>query len=202
MLRKISFVAKQKQIKPSANLESKPTSQRQNSFLWLTIGVFLFALVLYGVLVFGNTGSNISYSPSDVVYGDEFRAIHDMNVVVNTKSPSLSSKGVSEPPKIQVSEYFYDFGGVNSNEILSRTFVIANVGKIKLVIERAYTTCGCTIADFSAKEIPPGKVALMTVYFDTGFHDMRGTTVRRGVMVETNDPHHSVQEIWIQASVR
>ena len=75
-------------------------------------------------------------------------------------------------------------------------------GEGPLLIRRAYTTCGCTVADFTSSEIPPGKVALMKLYFDTGFHDMRGATVRRGVIIETNDPNQPEQEIWIQATVK
>jgi hypothetical protein len=100
-----------------------------------------------------------------------------------------------------ISENFYDFGFVKAPRVAERVFIIANRGQSPLLIQKAYTTCGCTIADFSASEIPPGKVALMTVHFDTGFHDLRGTTVRRGVIFQTNDPAHPQVEIWVQASV-
>ena len=103
---------------------------------------------------------------------------------------------------MQLSEKYYDFVAVNAHQVLTRTFVIANSGQSPLIIRRAYTTCGCTIADFTAAEIPPGKVVLMTLQFDTGFHDMRGTTARRGVIIETNDPDQQIQEIWVQATVR
>jgi hypothetical protein len=43
---------------------------------------------------------------------------------------------------------------------------------------------------------------LMTLHFNAGYHDVSGYTVRRGVLIETNDPNHPIQEIWIQASVR
>lgn len=202
MLRKIPLESRPKHGKSSSVFERLQGLNLKYGLFWVTLGVFLFALFLYGVLAFGNSSSIVRYSPSDVVYGNEFRAVHDMNSAVNAKLPSISYETVSAIPKIQMSEYFYDFGSVNSHEILSRTFVIANIGNVKLVIEKAYTTCGCTVADFTAKEIPPGKVALMTIHFDTGFHDMRGTTVRRGVVLETNNPEQPVQEIWIQASVR
>jgi hypothetical protein len=105
-------------------------------------------------------------------------------------------------PNIRISEQFYDFGEVNPSQVVSRAFIIANSGQSPLIIQRAYTTCGCTVPDFTASEISPGKIVLMTLQFDTGYHGMRGTTVRRGVMIETNDPDHSTQEIWLLASVR
>ena len=42
----------------------------------------------------------------------------------------------------------------------------------------------------------------MQLKFDPRYHDMHGTTVRRGVVFETNDPEHPLQEIWIQATVK
>jgi hypothetical protein len=50
--------------------------------------------------------------------------------------------------------------------------------------------------------IPPGKVVLVTLRFDAGFHDTAGQTVRRGIIIENNDPDRSSAEIWVQASVR
>ena len=105
-------------------------------------------------------------------------------------------------PKIQVSEPFYDFGMIDPVNLITRTFVIANQGGSPLLIQNAFTTCGCTTADFTASEIPPGKVVLMTLEFNPQYHDMRGATVRRGVIFETNDPNHPLQEIWIQATVK
>jgi hypothetical protein len=71
-----------------------------------------------------------------------------------------------------------------------------------LTIHRAYTTCGCTTAEFSSTVIPTGKVAVMKIVLDAGFHDVRGQTVRRGVIIENNDPNNSQIEIWTQAKVR
>ncbi|NLF66213.1 MAG: DUF1573 domain-containing protein [Chloroflexi bacterium] len=70
-----------------------------------------------------------------------------------------------------------------------------------MTISRAYTTCGCTTAEFSASVIPPGKAATVKVIFDAGFHDAAGQTVRRGVIMENNDPDQSQEEIWVQAAV-
>jgi hypothetical protein len=39
------------------------------------------------------------------------------------------------------------------------------------------------------------------VIFDAGFHDAAGQTVRRGVIMENNDPDQSQEEIWVQAAV-
>lgn len=139
-----------------------------------------------------------SYSAEDVVRIKPFRAVHKMGM--GPPIPFLPK--TKAQPQIKLAENFYDFGSVGPKEIARKTFVVRNTGKEALTISRAYTTCGCTIAEFSSSVIPPGKVALVTVIFDAGFHDTRGQTVKRGVVIENNDPNRSRAEIWIKASVR
>lgn len=170
-------------------------------FLGVIAGLALLVF-LYLVLLLNSTISTIQYSPNDVVYGEEIHAIHSMDSNPNSQYFNFSPTNSTGKSEFRISEHFYDFGEVNSTQVLTRTFIIANMGSSPLLILRAYTTCGCTTADFTAAEVPPGKVILMTLKFDTGFHNMSGTTVRRGVMIETNDPNQPIQEIWIQASVR
>jgi hypothetical protein len=169
---------------------------------WGTASLLGLALAIYLALTWNTNRSVLHYSPADVVYSDKIHAVHDMILSNITPGPGRNTSVPGVSPAIRVSEQFYDFGEVNAQQVLARAFVIANYGESPLVILRAYTTCGCTIADFTAEVIPPGKVALMTLQFDTGYHDMRGTTVRRGVIIETNDPEHPTQEIWIQATGR
>jgi hypothetical protein len=102
---------------------------------------------------------------------------------------------------IAVNEDYFDFGSIGATEMVSREFIIANTGEGPLTISRAFTTCGCTEADFSASVIQPGEVATVTLRLDAGFHDVRGQTVRRGIIIESNDPRRPQTEIWIQASV-
>ncbi|MHB8087659.1 MAG: DUF1573 domain-containing protein [Anaerolineaceae bacterium] len=165
-------------------------------------GVLIIGFILYMVSAFGTRNSKIKYFPSDVVYGERIVAVHLTGNISTEKLTSQVFSDSAEEPNLQLSENFYDFGSVSSTQILSRTFIISNTGKSPLIIQESYTTCGCTTAEFTAKEIPPGKVALMILRFDPAFHKMSGSTVRRGVVFYSNDPNHPTQEIWIQASVR
>jgi hypothetical protein len=165
-------------------------------------GLLILSFLIYGALMWGSVNTMIFYKPEDVVYGKKFRAVHSMNFDPSSRQDTIFQVGSTKKPEIKLSEQYYDFGEVDANQVLTRTFVIANLGQVPLKIIRAYTTCGCTMADFTAAEIPPGKVVLMTLQFDPSFHDMQGTTVRRGVMIETNDPDNPLQEIWIQASIK
>ncbi len=144
--------------------------------------------------------SAFSYDPADVVTDTPMHAVHEMDGPTLNEIPFLPKDGPQ--PKIAVSEEFYSFGSIGPTDVVTHDFVIKNEGDAPLTISRAYTTCGCTTADFSATVIPPGKVAIVTLRLDAGYHDVRGQTVRRGVIIENNDPKHPQVELWTQASVR
>jgi hypothetical protein len=177
--------------------------QRQK---WVQIAVIIIGLLLIGSsgvwLLNRNKSSiaSIEYAPEDVVYGQTLHATHEMDGPKLGEIPFLPKDGPQ--PKITLSEDFYDFGVIGPTDVVTYQFAIFNQGEAPLTISRVYTTCGCTTADFTATVIPPGKVSLMTLTFDAGFHDdVAGQTVRRGVIIENNDPDNPQTEIWVQATV-
>lgn len=141
------------------------------------------------------------YTQADVATERPFKTGHDHSQHLAPKPIPFLPKHQPQP-QLTLSEAEYDFGSVGPTEVVTRTFVIHNTGKGTLTISRAFTTCGCTTAEFSSTVIPPGKVSLVTVKFDAGFHDTRGQTVKRGVIIEANDPNQPTTEIWLKASVR
>ncbi len=182
-------------------LQVQKQSRRKNTIMAiiLTIAVVMIAVGLYAYMVDSQTAAAaLDYEPGDIVYGEPIHAIHEMG-----EGPSIPFLQRDQAqPAIAVSEKSYDFGSIGPQDVVKRTFVIFNTGDAPLTISRAYTTCGCTTAEISARTIPPGKVASVTLTFDAGFHDTAGQTVRRGLIIENNDPRQSQAEIWIQAAVR
>jgi hypothetical protein len=171
------------------------------------LSIFSLAAILISIfsilIVYRRNMSNeFQYRPADIVYGEKIYAVHEIDKSNSFLRNKESAIDISLKPVLSLSEKYYDFGVVDTNQIVTRTFVIANIGKSPLVIFHAYSTCSCIIADFTADEIPSGKVILMTLKFDSGFHNLQNTTIRRGVILETNDPEQPTQEIWIQAKVR
>ena len=142
--------------------------------------------------------TSFDYGPEDIAYDKPIQAVHEMEA--GPAIPFLPKDGPQ--PQIEINEVFHDFGSVGVTEVVTREFAIANMGQAPLTISRAYTTCGCTIADFTATVIPPGMVSLVTLRFDAGFHDTAGQTVRRGIIIENNDPDRPQAEYWVEASVR
>jgi hypothetical protein len=146
----------------------------------------------------GSGTASFEYTQDDVSFNQPFLAVHEMEA--GPPIPFLPKDGPQ--PKIAVNEDFYNFGSLGAKDVVIREFAVTNLGNAPLTISRAYTTCGCTTAEFTASVLLPGEVSLITLRFDAGYHDTAGQTVRRGIIIENNDPDHPSTEIWVQASVR
>lgn len=166
--------------------------------------LFLGAVVAFACARQASIGDALRYSRLDIAVAQPMRAVHEMDVPgtnVSHPIPFLPSGGPQ--PKIVVPQRFFDFGSVGSASVLQHSFLIINDGLAPLTISRAYTTCGCTLAEFTSSVIPAGEAARVTITFDPGMHpDAVGTTIRRALIVENNDPLNPRVEFWIQADVR
>ena len=181
--------------------QAQQRARRKNTIavVILVIALLVLAGSLYAYFSESQTATTaLDYGPEDIVYDQPVHAVHEMGE--GAPIPFLPRDQAQ--PTIAVSEKSYDFGSIGPTDVVKRTFVIFNTGNAPLTISRAYTTCGCTTADITTSLIPPGKVAEVTLTFDAGFHDTAGQTVRRGLIIENNDPRQPQAEYWIQASVR
>ena len=165
--------------------------------LLIALGFFVGAglLVALGLWV-----ANRPVAPvvdGDVVHGTIIRATHEMGG--GAPIPFLPADGPQ--PDVSVTEATYDFGRIGAQDVVTHTFYVRNNGDAPLTISRAYTTCGCTTAEISADTIPPGMAVTVELRLDAGFHDSAGQTVRRGVILENNDPDQPQTELWVQAEV-
>lgn len=188
-------MAKRKQVHRRAQRRQKTAMP-----WWLVGAGVVLVLVALALVARGRSTPKVTITPDEVVVGDELVAVHEMTGPQLDQIPFLPKDGPQ--PKVALNEDFYDFGVVNSTDVVEHTFYLKNIGDAPLTITRAYTTCGCTTARLSATVVPPGKAIAVTVIFDAGYHDVRGQTVRRGVIIENNDPQNPQVEVWIQATVR
>lgn len=174
-------------------------AKRQRRRLALAGAAILFIAVLLLIIQPWAVGAAFpDYGPVDVARFEPMLAQHEMGP--GPAIPYLPSSGPQ--PRLVKSEDFINVGSVGPQDVVRLEFALANTGEAPLNISRAFTTCGCTTAAISSAVIPPGMVSEVTVVFDAGYHDTRGQVVRRGLILESNDPRGSVQEIWLQASVR
>ena len=182
-------------------IKRRRQQQRRKSTFSIAAAVLGILLLAAGAYLYlqqdQGAAAALEYTAADVAHEQPFVAQHEMGE--GPPIPFLPANGPQ--PDVLVPETSYDFGRIGPQDVVERTFIVRNRGEAPLTISRAYTTCGCTTAEFSASVIPPGKVATVKVIFDAGFHDTAGQTVRRGIIIENNDRDQSQAEIWIQAAV-
>jgi hypothetical protein len=170
------------------------TGNRERAIALMVIGGSILLIVI-GVVMANRPVEPVS--DGDIVRGKMIQATHQMGS--GAPIPFLPA---GEPqPNVELAEAFHDFGRIGAKDVVLRTFTVRNTGEGPLTISRAYTTCGCTTAEVSADVIPPGKAVTVEMRFDAGFHDSAGQTVRRGVILETNDPDQPQVEMWVEAEV-
>lgn len=190
---------------PTPHTHTKPTRRSpfgpRSAALALMAAAFLLAAAVFWPRQ--SRPDAPSYPPEAVAYGDVLLVGQpDSQPRAAATAQVASTETGTGSPVAETPESYYDFGVIAGDAVVVRTFALRNQGDAPLVIQRAYTTCGCTTAEISAQVIPPGKLALVQMRFDAGFHDVRGMTVRRGLVVETNDALHPRVEMWVQATVR
>lgn len=100
--------------------------------------------------------------------------------------------------KIFFPETQYDFGKVNEGTKLNHTFTFKNTGTQPLIIKDVKTSCGCTAAVLSDKNIQPGQSGSIKVDFDTS--KRQGKTSKL-VTVVSNDMSEPNKVITITAEI-
>ncbi|NMB87579.1 MAG: DUF1573 domain-containing protein [Chloroflexi bacterium] len=169
-----------------------PALSRQARLVAIAIGLGLMALL-------GLSIARLHAAPT-VVYD---HPLHVTNRPVSAApAAGESADATGGQPRLEIPVTFHDFGSIGATQVVRQDFLLTNRGSVPLRIRSAYTTCGCTTAEFSASVIPPGKAARITLTYDAGYHHAAGNTVRRGLVIRSNDPHQGQVEIWIQATLR
>lgn len=170
---------------------------------WLTVAALtLLAGLALSALLFTSQRA-ASRAATEVVYGQSMWAMHSrMHSLENgmPDSGGMMTADLNLAPAAELAERFYDFGAISGSQEVSRSFILANLGGAPLIISSAYTTCSCARAEISAAVIPPGKAGMITVYFHPQMA-MGGSAVRRGIILETNDPQQPLIELWVQADL-
>jgi hypothetical protein len=83
-------------------------------------------------------------------------ACFQWNVMAQTKGPAISFK-----------EVYYDFGDIKQGEVVEHVFEFTNSGDSTLLLQKAYSSCGCTIPTYPKEGIAPGQSGKITVKFNS-----------------------------------
>ena len=107
---------------------------------------------------------------------------------------------LAEPaPSLSIEQTEYHFGEIFQGESVSHVFTFSNDGDAPLVIDRVKSSCGCTAALLSSKNIPPGGQGTIRATFDSSrFRD----SVHKVIMLYSNAPGKGRVQFSIKGVVK
>jgi hypothetical protein len=117
------------------------------------------------------------------------------------KNPNTAdgTSDTSSLPRFEFEEEIHDFGRVIQGEKVSYSFKFKNTGKSDLVISDAKGSCGCTVADFPKKPIPPAGSGTVDVTFNT--ESKKGYQNKNVTVIANTQPNTKVLTIKAQVQV-
>jgi uncharacterized protein DUF1573 len=110
----------------------------------------------------------------------------------------VATPAMADTPRLVVGDAVFDFGTVEQGASVEHTFVLGNAGDATLRIDNVKSSCGCTVAVLSARDVPPGGEGRVTVTLDTA--RMVGAKTKT-VTVYTNDPAAGTTGLTLHGSV-
>jgi hypothetical protein len=105
----------------------------------------------------------------------------------------------SSTPGIDIKQPIFDFGEVFQGEKVTHTFTFVNNGDAPLLIDRLKSSCGCTAAVLSSKNIAPGEEGVIKSTFDTT--RFLGH-VQKVIFLYTNLPGEDVKKLYIKGVIK
>lgn len=102
-------------------------------------------------------------------------------------------------PQVTAEALEYDFGEVIQGDKVDYTFRFRNSGDELLVIESVHSSCGCTAALLSSKQIAPGDMGEIKTTFDSS--NFRNT-IHKTITMTTNDPESATVKFLIKGQVK
>jgi hypothetical protein len=102
-------------------------------------------------------------------------------------------------PQVQAIDPVYDFGNIYSGTTVKHIFRLKNVGTAPLNISGVRTSCGCTAAQPTKKQLLPGEQSEIAVVFDARTDHGPAT---RTITVFTNDQGHRQLDLTMRGDVK
>jgi hypothetical protein len=116
-----------------------------------------------------------------------------------TQPPTTSNAPQkSDGPKIEFSEVLYDFGKVDSGELVKHSYFFTNTGNQALEVSEVRPGCGCTTTGAWDKHVEPGKTGTIPIQFNSFNYDGQ---VQKTVTVTCNDPDRTNVILQLKGNV-
>lgn len=114
--------------------------------------------------------------------------------IVKGETATLKLSG----PSLEVPKTQYNFGKVTEGVVVDHIFTFKNVGTEPLTIQEVKSSCGCTAALLSKKELKPGEEGELKVELNTA---NRSGKMSRNVTIISNDPKEPQKHLTIYAEI-
>ena len=114
---------------------------------------------------------------------------------------TLAAGCADQPGQVELSATEFDFGTIPNDEPVSQVFEVRNVGRGKLEITGVSTSCGCTSAEVSKRQLGPGESAALAVTSDPLAHEGATGRFMRVVYVRSNDADVPEATLTIRVTV-
>ena len=122
----------------------------------------------------------------------QLRLLFSANIVANK---DLKNSG---KPSIKLSKYNHNFGNVKEGAILDFSISVSNNGDSDLEIKNIKSSCGCTAALMSEKNLKPNETGELKIEFDT--KNLSGQ-IARTITLYSNDPKHPTRVLTLIANI-
>lgn len=162
---------------------------------WAPLVVVIAALLVSGLLAAGASFAYKHPGAPEVKFVLSRRGA--VTLAPGQKIPGAVVPDAFNPPRATIDETSFDFGCMNPHSIGEHVFVIRNAGTGVLVLRDGGTTCKCTVAEISRKQVPPGESAEVTLEWNTG----TDSTYAHGATIRTNDPARPTIQLAIKGRV-
>ncbi len=164
---------------------------------------FLRFFVVFSVFVLLGTGNGVANSsendkPKEELPGHVVNSESEQQSNKPVKPTENGEKKVVKQPDITFKEPVFNFGKVYRGNKVVHVFKFINTGKDELLIEKVRSSCGCTAAMASSKNIMPGKTGEVKVTFNT--QSYKGD-VKKQVTVYSNDQDTPKYKLTISGNV-
>jgi uncharacterized cupredoxin-like copper-binding protein len=114
------------------------------------------------------------------------------------KQGQANIKADNPGPSLDLPEAQHSFGKVSEGKVVDHIFTLKNSGNSTLTIKEVKTTCGCTAALLSKKELAPGEEGTLKVELNTA---NRSGKMRRNITIFSNDSEAPQKSLTIYAEV-
>ncbi|MCF6148124.1 MAG: DUF1573 domain-containing protein [Candidatus Kuenenia sp.] len=129
-----------------------------------------------------------------------FIAGNSIDVIADDKiqNDTQPKNTVGAIPNIKFDEYKYNFGKIYSGEKVTHKFKFKNLGNGELIIDKVKSSCGCTAALSSKKNLKKNEEGEIEVRFNSGKYVGK---ITKSIFVHSNDPVNPKVKLAIEVKI-